>query len=391
MGRTSARAAGSFFAVALLGAAAVPAQDARDVVVGKPIVLAREGKVVEIPLTNWTPAAPSVRVPPRGKMSVDPLLQSKTQMSEARTDSGEAAVSEPPGIRPQQVDAVEEAQGAVSFSYYYVPGSVLTARDTATNIDYSGTGCVFTTSGADRILNTQLQLPDGAEIKYLRLFYNDTNASFDVLGYISRYNAGTSTNDVVSVSSSGSSGVGTALSAEICEPSPCPMPPAVGQGHIVDNFGFGYVLIGWPETSSSTVQVCGLRVAYYAPPTGTFHPLAPCRVVDTRPDTGFTGQFNGPALVANTARPINLAAGSCGIPAQAIAVSLNITVTQTQGPGDLRVYPAPGSAPLVSTLNYLAGQTIANAAVVPLGADGVTFLAAVSGTHLIVDVNGYFY
>jgi hypothetical protein len=43
----------------------------------------------------------------------------------------------------------------------------------------------------------------------------------------------------------------------------------------------------------------------------------------------------------------------------------------------------------VSTLNYLAGETVANAALAPLGPGGLTVLAGVSGADLILDVNGY--
>jgi len=68
-----------------------------------------------------------------------------------------------------------------------------------------------------------------------------------------------------------------------------------------------------------------------------------------------------------------------------------VTVTNTQGPGFILIYPAGGSQPTVSTLNYVAGQTIANAAVVPLGAGGaITVIAGVSGTDLILDTNGYY-
>jgi hypothetical protein len=42
-------------------------------------------------------------------------------------------------------------------------------------------------------------------------------------------------------------------------------------------------------------------------------------------------------------------------------------------------------------LNYVAGQTIANATVVPLSpAGGITVIAGVSGTDLILDTNGYY-
>src|SRR5262249_30522972 len=67
------------------------------------------------------------------------------------------------------------------------------------------------------------------------------------------------------------------------------------------------------------------------------------------------------------------------------------TVTNTQGPGFLTLFPDGEAAPTVSTLNYVAGQTVANAAVVPIGTAGaVDFLAGVSGTDLIIDTNGFY-
>lgn len=85
--------------------------------------------------------------------------------------------------------------------------------------------------------------------------------------------------------------------------------------------------------------------------------------------------------------------GRCGIPLVngVGAVSLNITVVNPQGPGFILIYPEGGSQPLVSTLNYVSGQVVANAAIVPVGGSfGVTVVAGVSGTDLIIDTNGYF-
>ncbi|PYQ34076.1 MAG: hypothetical protein DMF55_10265, partial [Acidobacteria bacterium] len=68
-----------------------------------------------------------------------------------------------------------------------------------------------------------------------------------------------------------------------------------------------------------------------------------------------------------------------------------MTVTNTQGPGFILIYPQGAAQPTVSTVNYVAGQTIANAAVVPLSAGGaVTIIAGVSGTDLVLDTNGYY-
>ena len=113
----------------------------------------------------------------------------------------------------------------------------------------------------------------------------------------------------------------------------------------------------------------------------------PCRIADTRNPPG---PYGAPSMPGGSPRNFTLT-GVCGIPASALAVSLNVTVTNTQGPGFILIWPAGGMQPNVSTLNYVAGQTIANAAVVPLGTGGaVTVIAGVSGTDLILDMNGYY-
>jgi endosialidase-like protein len=116
--------------------------------------------------------------------------------------------------------------------------------------------------------------------------------------------------------------------------------------------------------------------------------LTPCRLVDTR-GNGFGGAFGPPSLAAGVPRDFPLQ-GQCGIPATAAAVSLNVTATSTLGPGFFLLHPQGGVLPLVSTLNYVAGETVANAALVPLGPGGLTVIAGVSGADLILDVNGYF-
>jgi len=118
--------------------------------------------------------------------------------------------------------------------------------------------------------------------------------------------------------------------------------------------------------------------------------VAPCRVLDTR---GSTGPYGGPPLSAGVSRSFTIA-GQCAIPPSATAISLNLTVTGATGPGYLTVYPAGSAIPLASTINFRAGQTRANNAIVPLGAGGgiAIFYGQASGNlvDVIVDVNGYF-
>ncbi len=83
--------------------------------------------------------------------------------------------------------------------------------------------------------------------------------------------------------------------------------------------------------------------------------------------------------------------GRGGVPADADAVVLNVTVTGAQGNGFITVYPCGQAVPTASNLNFVTGDTVPNAVIVKMGAGGkVCLFAAESATHLIADVNGYF-
>jgi hypothetical protein len=115
-----------------------------------------------------------------------------------------------------------------------------------------------------------------------------------------------------------------------------------------------------------------------------FYTLAPCRVADTRGAAA-------PALAANGMRTFTIG-GTCGVPASARAVSLNVTVTGGTDAGDLRLFPGGSPLPLVSAINYSAGQTRANNAIVTLGPGGTVAVQcdqATGSVHFILDVNGY--
>ena len=114
-----------------------------------------------------------------------------------------------------------------------------------------------------------------------------------------------------------------------------------------------------------------------------FYTVAPCRVVDTR---------SGSPLQSGLARTFAIA-GSCGIPATAQAVAVNLTAVAPQGGGFLTAYPAGTPTPATSTLNLKTGRTLANNATLPLGGGGLDVVTSVGGggqVHLLIDVVGYF-
>jgi hypothetical protein len=144
---------------------------------------------------------------------------------------------------------------------------------------------------------------------------------------------------------------------------------------------------GGPTATGGVLE--GLEPAL---PATDFYTLAPCRLVDTRlPD----GPLDGPALDGKAVRRFALAAGTCGVPPSALAVSLTVTAVQAAALGYLTLFPGDATGPpLASHVNFGAGQTRANNAVVALGADGSGTLkvknGSVSPVHLVLDVNGYF-
>jgi hypothetical protein len=120
----------------------------------------------------------------------------------------------------------------------------------------------------------------------------------------------------------------------------------------------------------------------------SLYTVAPCRIVDTRSPPG---GYGGPALAAGQGRTFSLA-GQCGLPAGIRAVSVNVTVTKPSTSGYLTLYPGGPGPPLTSTINYRAGQTRANNAIVPVGGAGEIIVScgqASGSVQFILDVNAY--
>jgi hypothetical protein len=86
--------------------------------------------------------------------------------------------------------------------------------------------------------------------------------------------------------------------------------------------------------------------------------------------------------------------GACGVPNGAVALAVNVTVTQPAGPGFLRIYPGDVGLPLASLINFSAGQTRTNNAILVAPANAAAGIKvsndSLGQVHLIVDVNGYF-
>ncbi len=118
------------------------------------------------------------------------------------------------------------------------------------------------------------------------------------------------------------------------------------------------------------------------------HPLEPSRLVDTRPGYhDVLGLPNGTTAPRSIMRiPVT---GHPAVGSGAHAVSVNVAATGTAGDGYVSVLPGPcGATPSTSNLNYVRGETIANAAITRIGSDGTICVYNHGRSHLIVDLTG---
>jgi hypothetical protein len=144
-----------------------------------------------------------------------------------------------------------EAKGPewTDFYYAFVAGSSLRPRDSSSGWRYQGVGCVYINNG-NQLMTVDLNIPAGARIDYLRLYYRDTSAS-NSTAWITTYDGAGAFTDLTNVSSAGNSGYGTTLS------------PLVS--HVVNNASRSYSLNWQANQTGTSMQLCGLRVAYRLP------------------------------------------------------------------------------------------------------------------------------
>ena len=121
----------------------------------------------------------------------------------------------------------------------------------------------------------------------------------------------------------------------------------------------------------------------------SFVPISPTRILDTRPAPQTVGSFVGP-LTSGQTHTFQVT-GVAGVPANASAVVMNVTVDATTLSSFLTVFPAGATRPTASNLNWKPSTTIPNLVTVKIGAGGQVSVFNLTGNaHVIADVAGYY-
>ncbi len=122
-----------------------------------------------------------------------------------------------------------------------------------------------------------------------------------------------------------------------------------------------------------------------------YHPIAPCRVVDTTDPA-----MGGPALVADAVRTFQVQ-GNCGVPVGAKAAVVRLKVSVPTSTGVMSAYPSNVSLPSNSTIQFDGGEPeLSMGTIVALStlandlAVSPNKMTAGGTVHLLIDVFGYF-
>ena len=132
-------------------------------------------------------------------------------------------------------------------------------------------------------------------------------------------------------------------------------------------------------TAPTTLPTTTTTTPAVDPRASRFIAVTATRLLDTRAARA--------RVASGEARTLTVA-GVGDVPPTATAVVVTLTVTDATGDGFVAVFPSGRPMPMVSSVNYVTGQTIANLATVPVGVDGAIDVYVSVATHVVVDVTG---
>jgi hypothetical protein len=152
------------------------------------------------------------------------------------------------------------------------------------------------------------------------------------------------------------------------------------------------VTVSHSRPSGTTIIGAGSFVVTQANSGLQYYPLPfPVRLLDTRP--GELACYTPGQPIPGGASLTQPARGVCNglaIPANAAAITGNITTVQSGG-GFLTLYPSDAARPLVANSNYNPNEIINNVFTVGLGAaDGAFNIFVLTTTDVVIDVTGYY-
>jgi hypothetical protein len=127
-------------------------------------------------------------------------------------------------------------------------------------------------------------------------------------------------------------------------------------------------------------------VGYYSADGTRLQVTSPSRILDTREGNG------APQRRMRARETLDLVVnGRGGVPDNATSVVLNLTVVSPTAAGYITAYPDGATRKETSSVNMIAGETLANMVITKIGSSGKIRLYNHAGeVDLVADVTGYY-
>lgn len=160
----------------------------------------------------------------------------------------------------EELELTEPSTPAAVNLWYRIAGATFMPRDSTTEYAYGGAGCMYRSANVGhQYFYADVQIPDGAEIDYLRVYYWDDSAGHNAQAKLYSFDGKGEFTEIAGATGSGTPGYGSALSGLF--------------SHYVDNKNESLVVVANLPSSDNNLMFCGVRLRYQcSPPSCTYLP-----------------------------------------------------------------------------------------------------------------------
>jgi len=155
-----------------------------------------------------------------------------------------------PSSIEEEVELMESPESQGMSVFQRIAGSNFQPRDSDATFSYYGGGCMQRDSNVgDSWFTVDLQVPNGALLDYLRVYYYDNNATYDINSELWAFDSAGGTTMIAEADSSGTPGYSSAGSDFF--------------DHTVNNVDETLVVVASIQGGvGNTLALCGIRVRY---------------------------------------------------------------------------------------------------------------------------------
>lgn len=172
-----------------------------------------------------------------------------------------------PEIVPGKVTDVLELELApdraalnASDQFKFISANGFTPYDSTMTYGYAGGGCMYR-SGGSGFSEYSLQLPQGAEIDYLRIYYYDNDPVNDAGAFLFAFDGYGNYTELASAISSGASAVHTSAGSGFFS-------------HFVDNTNEAVAIrLTYGGATTTNLAICGVRIRYQYSLSSVYLPM----------------------------------------------------------------------------------------------------------------------